>query len=43
MASGRNFDEVWLAFSGNEAMSDEKVDDDEAAVRLEGGWIFAED
>lgn len=43
MAPGRNFDELWLAFSGNEAMSNEKVDDDEAAVRLEGSWILAKD
>lgn len=43
MTPSRDLDEVRVGFCGNEAVSNEKVNDDQATVGLEGGWVFVED
>lgn len=43
MTPSGDFDEVWLVFRADKAMSDEKIDNDETTVWLEGSRIVVED
>jgi hypothetical protein len=43
MTPSRDLDKVWLVFCTDKAMSDEKVDDDQTTVWLEGGRVVVED